>query len=625
MSTHPAYAQRTDNNAVTAAEDAFGKSVGDQSIGIYNSGDVRGFSPLDAGNIRVEGLYFDLAAQVNSRVVSASTIRVGISAQGHAFPAPTGIVNYELSKPDSKPLTSVGVQYGPWGGVTAEVDVKAPIAGDRLGIAAGADLVHEGSSYGSIGKSASTSVAVRYAPRDGVEVMPFWSWTRNRDFEAQPIIFTAGDFLPKRAPRNVFKGQQWADYNGTQTNYGVVAKADLAGFDVRLGAFRSIDTLATNAYDLLVDAQRDGSVDDRYVLRDRGDSTRSTSGEFRVSRSVVEGRRQHTLIASVRYRDRLAIYGGTDVFEAGPSRSDIPDLRPEPPIDIGLKTQDRVRQTTFGVAYQGKWLEVGELIVGVQKTRYRKTVDDPYTAFPVVRDAPVLLSAAGALYITPQLAAYASYARGLEDGPIAPSNAVNFNDIAPAFRTTQNDAGLRWKVSKGVTLVGGVFAVKKPYWNLDSADRFRQLGSVSHRGIEFSLAGQIAPNLRAVIGNSLIDANVTNTVEPNLSGRKPIGAFTRHTIVSLNYRVPIAPKLSFDAVFEGSSARTANAENTLTVPTRAVMHIGMRYRFKIDDKPVLFRTQVSNVTNTFGWNVSSGGGFTPNASRRFLVSLSADI
>ena len=44
VTTHPAYAQKTDNNAVTAAEDAFGKSVGDQSIGIYSDSSVRGFS-----------------------------------------------------------------------------------------------------------------------------------------------------------------------------------------------------------------------------------------------------------------------------------------------------------------------------------------------------------------------------------------------------------------------------------------------------------------------------------------------------------------------------------------------------------------------------------------------------
>ena len=93
VATHPAFAQKTDNNAVTAAEDAFGKSVGDQSIGIYSDSNVRGFSPIDAGNVRIEGLYFDLQSNVNSRLVSGSSVRVGISAQGYNFPAPTGVID----------------------------------------------------------------------------------------------------------------------------------------------------------------------------------------------------------------------------------------------------------------------------------------------------------------------------------------------------------------------------------------------------------------------------------------------------------------------------------------------------------------------------------------------------
>ena len=52
-------AQRAEENVTTDSEDAFGRSIGSESIGIYNEGDVRGFSPIEAGNVRIEGLYFD--------------------------------------------------------------------------------------------------------------------------------------------------------------------------------------------------------------------------------------------------------------------------------------------------------------------------------------------------------------------------------------------------------------------------------------------------------------------------------------------------------------------------------------------------------------------------------------
>ena len=80
FSTTPAYAQRADENAVKAAGDAFGTSVGNEQIGLYGTGDVRGFSPVTAGNIRIEGLYVTEHGGFTSRLVSGSTIRVGLTA-----------------------------------------------------------------------------------------------------------------------------------------------------------------------------------------------------------------------------------------------------------------------------------------------------------------------------------------------------------------------------------------------------------------------------------------------------------------------------------------------------------------------------------------------------------------
>src|SRR5688572_12892810 len=91
----PSLAQRTDENVTAQSDDAFGRSVGNERIGIYNAGNVRGFSPLDAGNVRIEGLYFDQQKDPTSRLVEGSAIRVGIAAQSYPFPSPTGIVDYQ--------------------------------------------------------------------------------------------------------------------------------------------------------------------------------------------------------------------------------------------------------------------------------------------------------------------------------------------------------------------------------------------------------------------------------------------------------------------------------------------------------------------------------------------------
>ena len=73
-----AHAQRTTENAVTAAQDAFGVSVGTERIGIYNDRDVRGFSPVTAGNVRVDSPPFHLRAQR----IKLTRTRLGIEVDG---------------------------------------------------------------------------------------------------------------------------------------------------------------------------------------------------------------------------------------------------------------------------------------------------------------------------------------------------------------------------------------------------------------------------------------------------------------------------------------------------------------------------------------------------------------
>ena len=68
----------------------FGFSVGRESLGIYSSGNARGFSPTAAGNVRINGLYFDpgtafaFQAGLPSPLLGSISIKVGLSAQGDA-------------------------------------------------------------------------------------------------------------------------------------------------------------------------------------------------------------------------------------------------------------------------------------------------------------------------------------------------------------------------------------------------------------------------------------------------------------------------------------------------------------------------------------------------------------
>lgn len=624
----PALAQRTSDNAATAAEDAFGRSVGDSVIGIYSDSDVRGFSPSTAGNLRIQGLYYDQQGILTGRLQQGSTIRVGLSAQSYPFPAPTGIADYTLRAPGGATRASIGLNYGPRGGRSAELDLQLPIDGERLGVALGFGINRGRRLYGGTPNDRTIAGVLRYAPRDGVELLAFFSRFRVEEDESQPFIFTSDPFLPKRFPRNRFFGQPWNDYAYTTGTYGVIADARLAGFDMRFGLFRSVFDNDVSTADFLLGTQADGAVTDRLILRERGNRSASTSGEFRVSRSLDEGPRRHTLIASLRARQLARRYGGGALIDLGPSRSDGPDVRPEPASNDGPKNRDGVEQATFGVAYQARWLDVGELTAGVQRTDYRKRITnpDPGADLPETRDRPWLPSGTAALYLTPSLALYAGYARGLEESPVAPPEAVNRNEAPPAIRTRQIDGGLRWSITPRLTAVLGLFEISKPYFNVDTAGLFRQRGAVTNRGVEMSFAGEVAPGLNVVAGNVLLDARISgDEVAAGTIGHRPVGSFVRRTIVSLDYRFPAFDRLSIDALADSSSARAANPANSLSVPGRTLFNVGARYRFNIRRAPVLLRAQVTNLFNTFGWSVSSSGYFTPIAARTFLLTLAADL
>ena len=129
----PAQAQRAGDNVVTQAQDAFGTTVGNEQIGLYSAGAVRGFSPTRAGNLRIDGLYFDLQG-FTPALFERTRVRVGIAAQGYVFPAPTGIVDYSL-RGTATSSRSLILGAGPYGSLSAEADLRAASGDGRFGAA----------------------------------------------------------------------------------------------------------------------------------------------------------------------------------------------------------------------------------------------------------------------------------------------------------------------------------------------------------------------------------------------------------------------------------------------------------------------------------------------------------
>jgi iron complex outermembrane receptor protein len=631
-SATPAFAQRANENAVKDAGDAFGNSVGNERSGLYNAGEARGFSPITAGNIRIEGLSVTEHGGFTSRVVSGSTMRVGLTAQGYPFPAPTGIADYSLRHSGNEAILSPVLYLGPFGAAAVDIDAQIPIVRDRLSIAAGLSYRYEENFPGEDGRTLAAGGVLRWRPSDGVEVKSFYGRTKTSDDVDIPSIFTAGPYLPPKIQRRNF-GLDYVANNVERQSYGGVASAQISdNWQVRAGLFRWVNDQTDGLTELFRSVQRDGSAQ-RQLVATKDQRSASTSGELRSSYSITEGKRRHTVHLAARGRDTRRVYGGADVRNLGRAVIGQPSDVPEPDFGFGPLTRDEVRQITGGIGYELRWPGVAELSLGVQKTDYEKNTFFPDRPTLTTNDSPLLYNGTLALQLTDKLVVYAGYTRGLEESGVAPLNAVNRNSAPPALRTNQRDAGIRYAILPRLSIVAGLFDVRKPYFNVDPDRVFRELGTVRHRGIELSLAGQPIEGLSVVAGAVFLDADVSGeAVDVGTIGPKPVGTTGRTIRANFDYRLPFFEPLSLDLGITNMAGRVASAApyaelggRQLMTEPRTTVDIGARYRFTAANAPATIRAQIMNLFNDYSWNVSANSSFRFSETRRFLLTLAADI
>ncbi len=627
-----AWAQRAGDNALASAEDAFGTTVGNESVGLYTAREVRGFDPVRAGNVRLEGLYFD-RQQPNpmeifvSSMVSGSSVRVGISAQSYLFPAPTGIADVRLRVPGDKQVISAITTFGPYSKYSAEVSGQIPLIAERLSVNIGAGYAHEDMGDASRPHVFQGALVARWQPTADIEILPFWGRRNTSRMSPRPNIYTAASFLPPPIERHVSFSQPWARNKNHDNNFGVIANTSLAeNLRLRAGLFRSLVVRKKQFNNLFQNTQPDGTTDN-IIVEYPEQQFGSYSGEVRLSGVMTAGSFRHTAHAAARGRIVQRNFGGSDAQNIGSFTIGVLRIVPKPVFDLTELSRDRVRQGTGGVAYEGLWAGVGELSVGVQKTFYRRALTVPDTADTVTRDSPFLPNATLALHASDKLTFFGSYTRGLEESGEATNNATNRGEVLPAVRTSQVDAGVRFNVTPRLTAVAAVFEVKKPYLSLNNVNLYTRVGNVRHRGVEVSVAGQVAEGLRIVAGSVFLQPRVSgDLVTQGLLGSVPIGPIPRTSNFDVEYGPPSWRGISMDVQIENRSTRVASADNVTKIPSRTIVNLGARYRFKVYNSSVTLRAQARNLANTFGWDVNPMQlAFNPEEKRRFSLNLAVDF
>jgi hypothetical protein len=632
LAASPTVAQRAEENAARAAGDAFGTNIGNEKVGLYTQSDVRGFSPTTAGNLRLEGLYFDLRPAPPPRLVAGSQVRVGLAAQSYPFPAPTGIVDFSLRATDRAYETSL-LQFGPHHGFIAEYEQGAPIS-DRLGFAWAIGVKREDELARDRFTHIGSGFNARWRPTDRIEIKPFLGAYTRFDKPGIGQVFPGGARLPAvpkaRSYEPDWTAQGFAGYNaGVLTNV-VLSKT----WTVRAGVQRFLIPDRGPIADSYLNVDENGVAAIRRYTNQPPNHTNSNSGEARLTGQFRTLGLDQIVHVAFRGRTVDRTFGGAAQANVADARIGLDNAPPVAPSwTYGVQSQELIDQYTVAASYLVGRPGLGNIGLGLQRVDYERVVSTPGKPDVISRDKPLFWN--GTALFTPlrNLAFYGAYTGGLEESPFAPDSAANALEAPPAIHTKQTELGLRYAFTPGLRLVAGWFTIEKPYINLDSARLWRILGAERHRGYELSLTGQVVPGLNVVAGFVHMTPVVTGeAVAQGLIGREPVGQPRDAGKVNFDYRRTPASPTSFEGAVTYFGSRAASARTFASLgdrqpraPSYVTLDLGLRQRFTLADHRSTLRLQALNILDARAWVVATAGGMTINPSRRFAVSLATDF
>jgi iron complex outermembrane receptor protein len=618
------FAQRADENAVTAAQDAFGTSIGFQNVGLYSENDARGFSPQQAGNLRIEGLYFDQQTWVTGDcMVRETTMRVGIAAQSYSFPAPTGIADLSLRTPGDKSLISAILTRGPFDAATADLEAQIPLTG-TLGV----DLCVGYRKNFDVDIFRESHAAVfgttfRWRPAPSTAIIPFWSYIGGGARQFVPTVYTDGIVSLPAFRTQDLGTQDWTTWGWHQTTFGAVLKSALGDrWALAAGFFHSLerDPIGYNPYLTLLTHQTADSVMDVA----RPFTAESTSGELRLSRAFTSGAHRQEFQLAVRGRSVEREFGGDSITDFGTIALASQGRFAQPVLAFGPPSSDSTRQLDLGLTFEERWQGVGSFAVGVLNDHYRRTVLTPSGTVDSDRTSPWLLNLRVATDPARSLIFYGSFVQGLEDSALAPTSANNRNEPPPATRTWQVDGGIRWAPSARLQLIFGAFDIRKPYFSVDAANVYTQLGRLQYRGLETSLSCN-GGGLTVLLGGVLLQPRVTRVIpEPGATGDVPLGPVPLTVMANVDYAPPRWGPWAASLQWNRLSSRVATTDNSAYLPVLATLGAGVRYHWTLRSRPWTLRLDGFNLTDARGLHVSSLDVVLPEPGRRLMLTLATD-
>jgi iron complex outermembrane recepter protein len=632
--TEPAWAQAS-SNATVVADDAFGYTVGDDTVGIYDQSSVRGFDLESAGNYRINGGYFVKSSGVSNFFVESTAVRIGYNTFQLNLPGPSGVVDYRLRDPARGDPTLLTVGLDEYVQPYIDLNFKHRSANERFSTSLGLGLVlNSRDAQGGEGSSWLVAGTARInIGATGKARLFFGEYDYRR--QGQFRVGITGETLPPRIARGRYLGQDWARERGQRRIAGVLTDAALGnGWSIAATAVFSQEDPSRAFSQFFTELRTDDTVRSTIVASPQQRAT-AWSGEGRINWEGQSGTITHKITALGRARRSRTLFGGDTVIDLGRvSYGARPPAISPPDLSTAHATlSDSVNQWGVGLTYQASWRDRMRLNAGVLRSDYRKTFEASDGGRTSSTSIPLLYNIGVLARVTDRLETYASYSRGLEEAGTAPASATNRNTVLNAIVATQAELGVRYTIQPGLTAIVAGFQTEKPYAGLEGATNiFALIGTVRHRGIEASLSGEIAPGLSVVAGGVYLRPRLAgDAVDRALIGNLPVGVPSLRAIGNASYSIPGVDGLSVDLGVEYTGPQAARAglnssdAQQTVLPSNFTVDAGVRYRFQLGNRPLTARLQIFNATNSYGWQVNGAETLDYTAPRRFRLAVTSEF
>ena len=588
---------------VASAEDAFGTSVGNERVGLYNPSSARGFSPIVGRQCADRRLVFRPAGPLPERLVASSTMRVGLTAQSYPFPAPTGIADFALAQARRTRPCSAPQRPSTLSAVCAlEVDGQAADHRNarrrrRGQLRSRAARLWRGANHPPGGDRPALA-AQRYH-RDHPLLEHQRQSGRRRSRSSSP---TAPSFRPGSNDGSC-SARTWADNEIALSQLRPALDRPQRRVDLPRRAVPLADRQSADLSRLSLNTDRRRRGRPLHHRRARPPIRLHLGRAARVA-ADLEGERQPCRPSDrARPRATPAVWRQPNGVFRPIGIDEPPDRAAPPDFTFGPQTarsRTAIHSWTWlsGAVARGRRAQPGH----PKNLLSRSAASARAGRSRCRRTSPWLMNGTLSIYASRRSSSTPAMPRAWKKARSRrPSRST-------ATKRRRRSSPSRWTpafgcaLARNLRLVAGLFDVRKPYFALDGDLFYRNLGELRNRGLEVSLAGRITPRAerrtrpRAARFENQRRRRWTRgwsegarSIQCGALRQRRGGLFSRPGWT--DYRSTCATRIT--------AAGPADRLNRFYIPARHVVSVGGRYRFRIGDAPATLRAQIASITNHF--------------------------